>query len=67
MLSAWHVAVSVVAYPTAHVTDMPEPVSDWTTEGVEPLAAAVAGQGSSTQVGSVHELSALQVAVPEVE
>ena len=31
----------------AHVTAMPVPVADSTAEGVVPLAAAVAGHGSS--------------------
>jgi hypothetical protein len=41
------------------------PVGDFGTEGT--LPAGEPGHGSSTQVGSVHVSSALQVAVPVVE
>ena len=47
LLSALHSAVPVVEYPVAHVTAMSVPVADSTAAGVVPLAAAVAGHGSS--------------------
>ena len=47
-----HSAVPVVEYPVAHVTAMPVPVTDSTAEGVVPLAAAVAGHGSSIRAPS---------------
>jgi len=46
---------------------MEEPVADSTADGVEPLAALVAGHGSSSHVGRFQVLSGLQVAVADVE
>jgi hypothetical protein len=64
--SSLQVAVSDVDHPVAQVTSMPVPVGDSGAKGVVVLAT-VAGQGSSLQMGSVHVLSALQVAVSDVE
>jgi hypothetical protein len=65
--SSLQVAVSEVEYPLAQVTSISVPVGDTAAIGVMPSAASVAGQGSSLQVGSVQVLSALQVAVSDVE
>ena len=50
VLSALHSAAPVVEYPEAHVTAMLVPVADSTADGVVPLAAAVAGHGSSVDI-----------------
>jgi hypothetical protein len=65
-VSRLQVAVSTVEYPVSQVTVIPLPVFDPGADGVVPLAAAVAGQGWSPQVGNIHVPSTLQVAVPDV-
>jgi hypothetical protein len=64
--SSLQVAVSEAEYPLAQVTSISVPVGDNGAEGILTFAS-VAGQGSSLQVGSVQVLSALQVAVSDVE
>jgi hypothetical protein len=65
--SALQVAVEDVDHPVAQVAVIPWPVGVVGTDGLDPLASAVAWQGSSMQVGNCHVSSALQVAVPDGE
>jgi hypothetical protein len=65
--STLQVAVLDVDHPVAQVATIPVPVGVSGADGVDEFAAAVAGQGWSTQVGNVQVSSALQVAVPVVE
>jgi hypothetical protein len=65
--SALQVAVMIVSYPGAQTTEIPVPVGDSGTDGLIQSAEALAGQGSSSQVGKVQVSSSLHVAVDVVE